>query len=314
MHVDIRRVEYPYTQTELVPGGGQVIAIGDFDGVHLGHQEVIGRAVQEARSLVVPSAIMTFDPHPREVLGKPQFSRYITPIAEKMRLFAELGIDHVYIVRFTEQLAQVSPEEYFERMLLPMHLKAIVVGFDFTFGHKGLGTAETLVRLADDRMRVHIVPPYHMYGEKVSSTLIREQLHLGELDRLRQLLGRRYRIEGTVVRGEGRGRTIGFPTANLELADRYVIPRQGVYAVKVSSGTDQWNGVMNIGTKPTFHGDEGQLVTIEVHLFDCNEDLYGRTMQVEFAAYLRPEMKFSSVDLLIEQIRNDAMKARQILA
>jgi len=314
MLVEIRKLEYPFTQNELVPSGGQVIAIGDFDGVHLGHQEVIGRAVQQAKSLGVPSAIMTFDPHPREVLGKPQFSRYLTPIAEKMRLLAGLGIDYVYIVHFTEQLAQVSPEAYFERMLLPMNLKAIVVGFDFTFGHKGQGTAETLVRLAGDRMRVQIVPPYHMYGEKVSSTLIREQLHLGDLDRLQTMLGRRYRIEGTVVRGEGRGRTIGFPTANLELNDRYVIPRQGVYAVKVISGADEWNGVMNIGTKPTFHGDEGQLVTIEVHLFDCNDDLYGRTMQVEFAAYLRPEMKFSSVDLLIEQIRNDAMKARQILA
>jgi len=314
MLVEIRRVEYPLTQTELVPGSGQVIAIGDFDGVHLGHQQVIGRAVQLAESLGVPSAIMTFDPHPREVLGKPQFSRYLTPIAEKMRLFESLCIDYVYIVHFTEQLAQVSPEEYFEQMLLPLRLKAIVIGFDFTFGHKGQGTAETLVRLAGERMSVQIVPPYHMYGEKVSSTLIREQLHLGELDRLQTMLGRRYRIEGTVVGGEGRGRTLGFPTANLELNDRYVIPRQGVYAVKVNSGDDEWNGVMNIGTKPTFHGDKGQQVTLEVHLFDCQPDLYGRTMQVEIAAYLRPEMKFASVDLLIEQIRNDARKARQILA
>lgn len=312
--MEIRKVEYPFTYSELVPTVGQVIAIGDFDGVHLGHQEVIGRAIKQAEALGVPSAIMTFDPHPREVLGKPQFSRYLTPMAEKMRIFDSLGIDDVYIVHFTEQLAQVSPEAYFEHMLLPMNLKAVVVGFDFTFGYKGQGTAETLMRLAGDRMRVEIVPPYHMYGEKVSSTLIREQLHLGQLDRLQTMLGRRYRMEGTVVRGEGRGRTIGFPTANLELTARYVIPRQGVYAVRVLSGSDQWNGVMNIGTKPTFHADEGQPVSLEVHLFDCDEDLYGRTLTVEFAAYLRPEMKFSSVDLLIEQIRNDASKARQILA
>ncbi len=315
MQVEVHTISYPLQDRSLVPEAGQVLAIGDFDGVHLGHREVIGRAVQHAKSLQVPSAVMTFDPHPREVLGKPQYSKYITPIGEKMRQFAALGVDDVYIVDFTSELARVLPEQYFENMLLPLGLRAIIVGFDFTFGYKGQGTVETLVRLARERMHVEIVPPYNMDGEKVSSTLIREQLHLGELDRVLQLLGRNYKIEGKVVKGEGRGKTIGFPTANLSLTEQYVIPRQGVYAVKVSTaGSSRWNGVMNIGVKPTFHNGKDLAPSLEVHLFDCSDDLYGEVLQVEFVSFLRPEMKFASVSLLIEQIQQDVKRAREILA
>lgn len=314
MQVKVHRISYPLQDRDVVPDGGQVIAIGDFDGVHLGHREVIGRAVQVAKSLQIPSAVMTFDPHPREVLGKAQYSKYITPIGEKMRQFSALGVDDVFIVEFDRELARVLPEQYFEHMLLPLGLRAIIVGFDFTFGYKGQGTVETLSRLAKDRILVEIVPPYNMDGEKVSSTLIREQLHLGQLDRAHQLLGRNYKLEGEVVKGEGRGRTIGFPTANLSLTEQYVIPRQGVYAVRVSKGDAlQWNGVMNIGVKPTFH-EANQVPSIEVHLLDYADDLYGEVLQVELASFLRPEMKFASVDLLIRQIEQDIKQAREFLA
>jgi len=314
MLVEVIRLSYPYAQSENVPATGQAIAIGDFDGVHLGHRSVIEQCLSQARLFGVPASIMTFDPHPREVLGKPQYSRYLTPLGEKIRLFGQLGVDRVYIVEFTEQLAKVSPGDYFEHMLRPLRPKAIVVGFDFTFGHMGQGTADTLKRLAGRDIRVEVVAPFQVAGEKVSSTLIREQLHLGMLDRTSQLLGRNYRIEGIVVKGEGRGRTIGYPTANLELKDRYVIPRQGVYAVKAADGSRSYDGVMNIGVKPTFHYGEEQPPTLEVHLFDCDENLYGRTLLVEFVAFLRPEMRFPSVDALIEQIARDAERARQILA
>lgn len=312
--MDVIRIQYPWAGQHKIPEEGQVMAIGDFDGVHLGHRKVIGHAAAQAQEFGVPLAIMTFDPHPREVLGKAQYSRYITPISEKMRQFEELGVDHVYIVEFTTELAQVLPEDYYANMLVPLNPRAIVVGFDFTFGSKGQGTAETLARLASGRMRVEIVPPHTMTGEKISSTLIREQLHLGRLERVLSLLGRNYSIAGRVIKGEGRGRTIGYPTANLELLERYVIPRQGVYAVRVKSGQTMWNGVMNIGIKPTFHLDEDQPPTLEVHLFNVNEDLYGRELLVEFVAYIRPEMRFESVDMLIEQIAKDAEAARQILA
>lgn len=312
--MDIRRIQYPFTEWDSVPPEGQVIAIGDFDGVHLGHREVISRAIERARLLGVPAAIMTFDPHPREVLGKAQYSKILTPIAEKMRLFAELGVDQVYIVHFTPELARVSPEDYYKNMLYPLKPRAIVVGFDFTFGHRGQGTAETLAKLAKAGESIEVIAPHNMDGEKISSTLIREQLHLGRLERVKPLLGRHYRIQGKVVKGEGRGRKIGYPTANLEPLDRYVIPRQGVYAVRVYLDGESLKGVMNIGIKPTFHEDEEQPPTLEVHILDRNEDLYGRTLEIEFAAYLRPEMKFSSVEMLIEQIAKDAQKAKQILA
>lgn len=312
--MDIRRIQYPFTEWDSVPPEGQVIAIGDFDGVHLGHREVISRAIERARLLGVPAAIMTFDPHPREVLGKAQYSKILTPIAEKMRLFAELGVDQVYIVHFTPELARVSPEDYYKNMLYPLKPRAIVVGFDFTFGHRGQGTAETLAKLAKAGESIEVIAPHNMDGEKISSTLIREQLHLGRLERVKPLLGRHYRIQGKVVKGEGRGRKIGYPTANLEPLDRYVIPRQGVYAVRVYLDGEVLKGVMNIGIKPTFHEDEEQPPTLEVHILDRNEDLYGRTLEIEFAAYLRPEMKFSSVEMLIEQIAKDAQKAKQILA
>lgn len=312
--MDIRRIQYPFTEWDSVPPEGQVIAIGDFDGVHLGHREVISRAIERARLLGVLAAIMTFDPHPREVLGKAQYSKILTPIAEKMRLFAELGVDQVYIVHFTPELARVSPEDYYKNMLYPLKPRAIVVGFDFTFGHRGQGTAETLAKLAKAGESIEVIAPHNMDGEKISSTLIREQLHLGRLERVKPLLGRHYRIQGKVVKGEGRGRKIGYPTANLEPLDRYVIPRQGVYAVRVYLDGEVLKGVMNIGIKPTFHEDEEQPPTLEVHILDRNEDLYGRTLEIEFAAYLRPEMKFSSVEMLIEQIAKDAQKAKQILA
>lgn len=312
--MDIRRIQYPFTEWDSVPPEGQVIAIGDFDGVHLGHREVISRAIERARLLGVPAAIMTFDPHPREVLGKAQYSKILTPIAEKMRLFAELGVDQVYIVHFTPELARVSPEDYYKNMLYPLKPRAIVVGFDFTFGHRGQGTAETLAKLAKAGESIEVIAPHNMDGEKISSTLIREQLHLGRLERVKPLLGRHYRIQGKVVKGEGRGRKIGYPTANLEPLDRYVIPRQGVYAVRVYLDGESLKGVMNIGIKPTFHEDEEQPPTLEVHILDRNEDLYGRTLEIEFAAYLRPEMKFSSVEMLIEQIAKDAQRAKQILA
>lgn len=312
--MDIRRIQYPFTEWDSVPPEGQVIAIGDFDGVHLGHREVISRAIERARLLGVPAAIMTFDPHPREVLGKAQYSKILTPIAEKMRLFAELGVDQVYIVHFTPELARVSPEDYYKNMLYPLKPRAIVVGFDFTFGHRGQGTAETLAKLAKAGESIEVIAPHNMDGEKISSTLIREQLHLGRLERVKPLLGRHYRIQGKVVKGEGRGRKIGYPTANLEPLDRYVIPRQGVYAVRVYLDGETLKGVMNIGIKPTFHEDEEQPPTLEVHILDRNEDLYGRTLEIEFAAYLRPEMKFSSVEMLIEQIAKDAQRAKQILA
>lgn len=295
------------------PGTKQVMAIGDFDGVHLGHQHVIGQAVKKAAELQLPASIMTFFPHPREVLGHSSYTRYLAPVHDKMQLFAQCGVDYTYIVSFDQAFARVSPEHFVLRMLDRLQLHTVVVGFDFTFGHKGQGTVETLRSLCRDRIEVEVAEPFHMDGDKVSSTLIRELLGLGQLDRVSRYLGRHYSVHGWVVTGEGRGRTIGFPTANLELTAPYVVPRNGVYAVKVTLDGEQYNGVMNIGVKPTFTPDEVH-PSLEVHLLDYTGDLYGKALKLEFVSFLREEQRFSSVEGLVEQIHKDIVRARHLLS
>jgi riboflavin kinase/FMN adenylyltransferase len=290
-----------------------VLAIGDFDGVHIGHRRVIGRAVEVAAAHRLPACVMTFNPHPREVLGHSGYSRYLAPIGDKLRLFESLCVDYTFVVTFDLAFARVSPEKFVEEMLVPLGVHTVVVGFDFTFGHKGKGTVETLRRLAEGRMNVEVVPPYLSEGEKVSSTLIREHLHLGELGPIRKYLGRYYAVQGKVVQGDRRGRQIGFPTANLEVTAPYVIPRNGVYAVRAYVDQVGYDGVMNIGTRPTFLPDEAQ-PSLEVHLLDFSGDLYGRTMRVEFVHFLRPEARFPNVDMLVEQIRRDIEEARHLLS
>jgi riboflavin kinase/FMN adenylyltransferase len=224
-----------------------------------------------------------------------------------------MGIEYVYLVNFTLAFARISPAEFVERVLVPLGLHSIVAGFDFTFGHEGKGTPESLRQMGQDKFSVQIIPPFHSEGEKVSSTNIRRHLLEGNIEAANHLLGRIYRIAGRVVKGDGRGRTIGFPTANIDLTDDYVIPKQGVYAVRCLVDGNKYNAVMNIGTKPTFTENEVKQ-TLEAHLFDFNQSIYEQEIEVEFIQYLRPEQKFTSVEQLIQQIQRDAEEAKRILA
>lgn len=312
--MQIIHLNYPLNLHDLQLNRSIAVAIGDFDGIHLGHQEVISQAIHKARLEQMASAIMTFNPHPREVLGNEQYTRYLTPFQEKMARFEQMGLDYCFVVSFDQNFAKVSPQDFVQHMLLRLNIKAVIVGFDFTFGHRGSGTIETLKQLCHDAVDVQMVKPYQLGGDKVSSSLIREQLHLGKLEQVAQYLGRHYTIKGRVVTGEGRGRTIGFPTANLQTNMPFVIPRQGVYAVKASIGDDEhmYNGVMNIGVKPTFSTDILH-PTIEVHLLDFDEQIYDHHMAVKFVSFIREEQKFASVDSLIAQISDDITVARKIL-
>lgn len=290
----------------------QAVAIGDFDGVHLGHQDVIRHALSIAREESIASAIMTFDPHPREVLGLADYSRYLAPLPERLERFSAMGVDRTYIVHFDKAFAKVTPERFVEEMLMPLRVRAVIVGFDFKFGHRGMGTVDTLRELGRERLRVEVVKPYNLEGDKVSSTLIRESLHMGNLERAERFLGRYYAVRGKVVHGEGRGTTIGVPTANVEVAMPYVIPKSGVYAVRVKVNGDALPGVMNIGVKPTFGGKGPEV--LEVHLLDYKGDLYGQQLEVEFVRYLRGEVRFGSAEELVAQIRRDIDQARTVLA
>ncbi|WP_338543226.1 bifunctional riboflavin kinase/FAD synthetase [Paenibacillus tundrae] len=305
---------YPQTLTsDELHTQPQVLAIGQFDGLHLGHASVILSAVRIARETGVQAAVMTFHPHPKEVMRKGDYEGYLTPLQDKEEILAGLGVDILYVVEFNDEFSKLTPEQFARDLLLPLQTRTAVVGFDFRFGHQGAGDEQLLRSLGGNDMTVETVPPFLLNGEKVSSSLIRGLLKRGQMDEASQWLGRPYSIRGTVVHGEKRGRTIGFPTANLELLDRYVIPAKGVYAVRVQYGEQMLRGVMNLGVKPTFH-ESGMKPTFEVHLLDFEGQLYDQELKVELVHYIREERKFASIDALISQIREDALTAARLLS
>ena len=290
----------------------QVAALGQFDGLHRGHASVIKSAVALAHQKGVVAAVITFHPHPKDVMGRGDYEGYLTPPLDKQKLLAEMGVDILYIIAFNEQLSRVSPQNFVSGMLLPLQLVTAVIGFDFRFGYLGEGDAAMLSELGQGVMDVETVPPFLLNGQKVSSSGIRRSLLSGELDLANYWFGRYYHLRGTVVHGEKRGRTIGFPTANLQLEDRFVIPAKGVYAVRAFHNNQVIPGVMNVGVKPTFHEGETK-PSFEVHLFDFNGDLYDMQLTVELVSYIRPERKFESIQALIQQISSDAETAKKIL-
>lgn len=256
---------------------------------------------------------MTFHPHPKEVMRKGDYEGYLTPLRDKEDILAGMGVDVLYVVEFNEDFSRLTPQQFVHDLLIPLQTRTAVVGFDFRFGHKGAGDEQLLRTLGEGDMTVETVPPFLLNGEKVSSSLIRGLLKRGEMDEASQWLGRPYSIRGTVIHGEKRGRTIGFPTANLELTDHYVTPSKGVYAVRVQHGEQELHGVMNLGVKPTFH-ENGMKPTFEVHLLHFDGHLYDQELKVELVHYIRAERKFDSIDALISQIREDALTAGRLLS
>lgn len=297
---DKKREEFPPT----------VMALGYFDGVHLGHQQVIQTAVDIAAEKGYKSAVMTFHPHPSVVLGKQErHVQLITPLKDKERLIAQLGVDYLYVVEFTPSFAELLPQQFVDDYIIRFHVKHVVAGFDFTYGRLGKGNMETLPFHSREQFSHTTVPKLARNGEKISSTYIRGLLKSGEVRQLPQLLGRFYTIEGTVVDGEKRGRSIGFPTANIEPTDDYLLPALGVYAVKVHIGAETFEGVCNVGYKPTFRDRSEGRPNIEVHLFRFSRNIYGETVTIEWHKRLRSEQKFAGVDELVAQIKRDQQQA-----
>jgi riboflavin kinase/FMN adenylyltransferase len=289
---------------------GAVVAIGNFDGVHLGHQEVIGEAARRARELGAAHAVLTFEPHPRSVF-RPDLPPFrLTPFPAKARIVAALGVERLFALPFDLEFAKKTPE-IFAREVLAAGLGArhVVTGWNFVFGRRRSGTPERLVALGREHgFGVTIVEPVaRAGGEVISATTIREHLQAGDPVAAAKLLGREWSIEGKVEEGDRRGRTIGFPTANIALGD-HLRPAPGVYAVEVEGFGA---GVANLGWRPTVQGRD---LRFEVHLFDFAGDLYGRTLQVALVAYLRGEQKFAGLDALKAQIAEDASRARELLA
>ena len=293
------------------------MAIGNFDGVHLGHQAVIGHAVSRAEALAIPSAVLTFEPHPR-MLFKPESEPFrLTPLRPKAHAIEALGIDVMVVLAFDRALSQKSAEDFVEDVLVTgMAVGHVVVGEDFVFGHDRLGTVESLARMGD-RLGFTVTalkPVAGPEGTVYSSTAVREALKAGEPRRAAALLGRAWEIEGRVEHGDARGRQLGFPTANIGLGE-YLRPAFGVYAVQagVDHGAEtEWHpGVANLGRRPTVAGSVERL---EVHLFDFEGDLYGRHLRARLIEFLRPEKKFDGLDALRAQIARDCTAARALLA
>lgn len=310
--MEVIHIRYPLEDETVMAIQPSVVAIGTFDGVHLGHRHVLDRTKRLSARLHCPPAAMTFDPHPRAVLSSDRSFQYLTPLREKLLQFERAGMELTYVVHFDRQLAAVSPRRFVEDVLVPLQLRGATVGYDYTFGHRASGKAEDLRQLCEGRLTVEIVPPFHVKGQKVSSTLLRGLLHKGDVQTVSQFLGRPYRIDGVVVRGAGRGKEIGFPTANLHMDDPYIVPRNGVYAVQVEWKGKMFSGAMSIGYNPTFE-DNRESVSVEVYLLDFDGELYDERLYVNFLHYLRPERKFDSAEQLVRQMHEDVRRTRALI-
>ena len=278
-----------------------VLAIGNFDGMHLGHQALLRQLAGLARTRQIPSAVMTFEPHPREFFAPERAPARLTSLREKLEYFEEAGIDAVYVCRFNQQFSAIPAEAFMQEILREaLNVQAILVGDDFRFGAKRQGG---VVELRAAGFQLEDFPEVSLRGVRISSTAVRDALASGDLELASALLGRPYSISGKVVHGAKRGRQLGFPTANVHM--RHERPAlTGVYAVKL----DNLPGVANLGVRPTVAGIPKLM--LEVHLFDFDGDLYGRHVHVQFLHKIRDEMKFPDFDALKAQIALDAQKAR----
>jgi riboflavin kinase/FMN adenylyltransferase len=293
---------------------GTVVTVGTFDGVHCGHRDVVDRIVKRAAVLQTASVLITFDPHPLEVVNPAAAPLLLTTREEKLEVLAETGIDYLAVLPFTKALSEFSAEEFVERILRQrFRLRELFIGYDHGFGRQRAGNVSVLQSLGErDGFTVEVVDPVsNPDGHPVSSTSIRRAVAGGDLARAATGLGRPYSVSGTVIQGAQRGRTIGFPTLNLGAPpSRKLLPPEGVYAVRVQTPGGPVGGMMNLGPRPTF-GDSS--TTLEAHLFDNAGDYYGTNVRIDFVSRLRETRKFPSVDALREQLGQDERDARNAL-
>jgi riboflavin kinase/FMN adenylyltransferase len=292
---------------------GCVLTIGNFDGVHLGHQAVVAQLAARAPAAGVPSVLMTFEPQPQEFFAAAGAPARLTRLREKLKVLAGLPLDRVLVVRFDRGFSRLAPDEFVERLLVGgLHVRQVVVGGDFHYGHGGQGDFEGL-RAAGERFSFQVVrrDTVRRHGRRVSSSWVRDLLAAGRLSEAAALLGRRYSMTGRVTGGDRLGRTLGYPTANIPLGRR-VSPVVGVFAVRaVGLAPHPLPAMASVGTRPTVRGTDWRL---EVHIFDFDRDIYGRYVEVEFVHRLREEVCFDSLEALKAQLGRDEAQARELLA
>ena len=305
-----------YNHHHLADNTPYVATIGFFDGVHRGHQYLISRLMEQAAAAGMPSMVITFDRHPREVLGSNYQPRMLSTLSEKLQRLRQTGVDRCEVLSFTPQLAALTAREFMQHVLKEqLNVGKLYIGYDNRFGHNREEGFDDYVRYGRE-MGIEVIhnDAFQLNQVNISSSVVRSFLDEGEVELANQCLGYNYTVEGGVVDGVHEGRKMGFPTANIEPSYALkLIPAPGVYAVKVRvEGTDEWlNGMMNIGMRPTF---DGQSQTLEVNVFRLKENLYGQQLQVAFFERLRGEQRFDNIEALKAQLQQDAIEAERILA
>lgn len=305
----------PMSESGLPPTvTGTVVTVGTFDGVHRGHLDVVQRLVSRAREAGMPSLLVSFDPHPLEIVNPSAAPLLLSTSEEKLEVIAETGLDYFALVPFTHELASYGAEEFVERVLMArFRMAELLIGYDHGFGHRRTGNVTVLRELGAERgFKVGVVEAVSLGdGQHVSSTSIRRAVAGGDLERAAEGLGRPYSVSGTVVAGNSRGRQLGFATINLSAPPpRKLLPPEGVYAVMVQTPRGRFGGMMNLGPRPTF-GDAER--SIEAHLFDVDADFYGMRVRVDFTAFLRETKRFGNPAELVRQLEKDRESAHRAL-
>ncbi len=292
-----------------------VLTLGNFDGVHLGHQQIFKRVKEEASNMHGEGVVITFEPHPLKVLAPEKFLPLLTPFRKKMILIEKSGIETVLCIEFSVRFSEISPSEFIKSVLVEkVKVKKVIIGYNYRFGKRQRGDAQTLREAGKVfDFGVEVVAPLKVAQTIVSSSKIRDLIQRGEVEAASKLLGRNYPIIGKVVEGLKRGKTLGFPTANLEISDE-LYPKAGVYAVEVVCHQQRFNGLANIGLNPTFSrpiDKKEEQFSLEVHILNFNQEIYGEEIEVHFRRRIRDEVRFESPSLLIQQINKDIQYANE---
>lgn len=308
--MEIIKIHHPY-QKERIPSEPVVLALGFFDGVHKGHRTVISTAKKMAEEKNVSLALMTFNQHPSIVFKKvdPEAITYLSTIQRKEEFMAELGVDYLYEVDFTSSFASLAPQEFVDQYIVGLHAITVVAGFDYTYGKKDVASMEHLEGYANGKFDVIEVGKVTGDGEKISSTRIRKALAEGNIAEANDLLGYIYQTPGIVIHGDARGRTLGYPTANIDINSGVGVPKVGVYAVRININNTWYEGMASIGYNITF--ESNRQLSVEVNIFDFNSNIYGESVSVEWHEYMRAEKKFPSIETLIDQLAQDEKEIRE---
>jgi riboflavin kinase/FMN adenylyltransferase len=296
----------------VTPQRKTLLAIGVFDGVHAGHRYLLRQLQQQAAKANLLSGVVTFNPHPQSVLHPARQLPWLSDLDDRVTTLQKLGLNMVAVLTFTPELAQLSAREFMSLLKKYLNMQGITVGPDFVLGRRGEGDISLLRTLGDEmELTVHVIPPFTIEGEVVSSTLIRQALARGDMRRVEKLMGRRFYLRGKVITSDKRGRLLGFPTANLDIKPQQALPDNGIYATIAQVDGERFPSATNVGTRPTF--GEGKRM-VETYLLSYNGDLYGKQITVEFVKKVRDEQRFPSVEELITQMGEDVREVDAILA